>query len=485
MNTSDDSRPFDLVHELVTKQLEGSATEADQQQLAAAVTGDTDVRREYIEYMQETAHIASRLVHPQPTKSMANSQVLEAFDSADLAGTTHQSGRSFSPAIAVSAVVLLAASLAIWQVFVGQQTPATPTLIANQSHVATLIHSAGVVWDSQHRAVDELSRVSIGQKLCIHEGTLKLVFDSGVEALLLAPCLMEVQDRDRVYCTYGRIAAKAGPHGSGFVIDTPVARVTDLGTEFGVAISDSGETEVAVFEGEVDVELGSADQRRQQTVSTKREHLVQGQATRVGRDGRSRRIQSIDNQRLPGVRDLAPLHSKSPVIAAVRDNLSERRPESRMFYRIVHAGLREDCKAFVDRDHQWNGVSEDGIPTDLIGADYVMPFNDDKFADDLEVRVTVAQPATVYLFFNDNIAVPPWLADKFQDTGIDLGLDEAAHRFNHSRRLAVGPAASIDRTFSIWKCVVDEPQDLVLGSFERPDDVQLGYNMYGIAAVAQ
>lgn len=512
-----DSQPFDLIHELVTKQLEGSATEAEQRQLENAVTGDNDTRREYIRYMQEVAHVASRLVHPQATVAIPKSKVLEAIDSGSFVPGHHATSIHLETAqrnqrvqrtrgpltwaitgAAITAAVLLTASLAIWNASRPKHNQTAPEHIANQSpdfipvsvgseigtNVATLIQSTNVTWDSQYEPIDELSRVSIGQKLCIHQGTLKLIFDSGVEALVLAPCLMEIQDRDRVSCSYGRIAAKAGENGKGFVIDTPVARVTDLGTEFGVTISESGETEVAVFEGEVDVELGTADQRSQRKTSTKREHLVQGQATLVGHDGQSRRVFSIDNQRLPGVRDLAPLHSNSPVISAIRDNLSDRRPESRMFYRIIQAGLREDSKAFVDRDHQWNGVSEEGIPEELIGADYVMPFNDDKFAEDLQVRVMIAQPATVYLFFSNNTPVPEWLAANFQDTGIDLGLDEAANRFNQRKRLATGPAASIDKIFSIWKCTVDEPQELKLGSFERPADVQLGYNMYGIAAVA-
>ncbi|TWU38828.1 FecR protein [Novipirellula aureliae] len=505
------SQRFDQVHELVTKLLEGTATEAEQQQLQEAVINDCEVRLEYIRYIQEVSHIASRLVPPQTTDIHSKAMVLEAFKISEDAPFNHATSPSIAGAhrpklpyswigtAAVTAAILLV--ILSFQLGVGRVDldPSKTESIAHstQSHphdsqapdhgkeVATLLQGTNVIWDSLHRSVEDLHRISIGQTLCIHEGSLKLVFDTGVEALVLAPCLIEIQDRDRVYCSYGRIAAKANDSGIGFMIDTPVARVTDLGTEFGVSISDSGDTEVAVFKGKVNVGPNPTLQQNKNATPVRGQRLVQGQATLVGRDGQSRRVFSIDNQRLPGVRDLAPLHLNSPVISEVRDNIGDRHPENRMFYRIVQAGLREDSQAFVDRNHEWNGLSEDGMPAELIGADYVMPFNDDKFADNLVVRVAIARPATVYIFFCDNTPAPDWLTTRFEDTGLDLGLDEVAGRYHSDRKLSVGPAQSIDNTFSIWKRTVDQPQELVLGSFERPADVQLGYNMYGIAAVAR
>ncbi|EMI57724.1 FecR domain-containing protein [Rhodopirellula sallentina] len=507
---------FAFVHELITRQLEGTATEQEQQQLQDAVTSDPNVRREYIRHMQEVTHITSRLVAPRPGQEFSKSSVLgqtcstgplppsdaePAITSDALTPAPHRPlGVSFlgvAASLAIAATLLLAVSIPFWmsdgrndQNTIASKPPSTgqpsdKTAALHGTEVATLVECTNVVWDSRSNAVNELSRVGIGQNISFHRGRIKLVFDSGVETLVLAPCYLNIQDHNRVYCTYGRITAKASAGGKGFAIETPVARVTDLGTEFGIAISESGETEVAVFEGEVDIELGAPDARKTQNSQTKREHLVQGQATRVDHSGRSKRVFSIDNQRMPGVRDLAPMHHDEPVIAAVRDNISERHPESRMFYRIVHAGLREDSRAFVDRTHQWNGLDEDGMPRELLGADYVMPFNDDKFAGDLKVRVAIARPATVYVFFSNNTKVPDWLASGFIDTGLDIGLDEGANRYKPSKRVAAGPGKSIDNTFSIWERDVQSPQELELGSFERPVEFKRGYNMYGIAAVAK
>lgn len=40
------------------------------------------------------------------------------------------------------------------------------------------------------------------------------------------------------------------------------------------------------------------------------------------------------------------------------------------FYRIVHAGFGEEQLAYVDRVHQWNGVDEQGLPSELLGGEY-------------------------------------------------------------------------------------------------------------------
>ena len=59
------------------------------------------------------------------------------------------------------------------------------------------------------------------------------------------------------------------------------------------------------------------------------------------------------------------------------------------YYEIVPGGMREDAVAFVDRDYQWNGVDAKGIPSYLVGGDYVKTFNDDKVAQNLVITVTL------------------------------------------------------------------------------------------------
>jgi hypothetical protein len=69
------------------------------------------------------------------------------------------------------------------------------------------------------------------------------------------PAELEVFDEDRVLLHKGLVTATIPESAVGFVVDTVAAHVVDLGTSFGVSVSDNGQTEVCVFDGEVEVSL--------------------------------------------------------------------------------------------------------------------------------------------------------------------------------------------------------------------------------------
>ncbi len=85
--------------------------------------------------------------------------------------------------------------------------------------------------------------------LQLESGFAELEFRSGALLLLEGPVTLEIADSMRVRMRQGRISAKVPESAHGFTIDSPVAEIVDLGTEFGVDVSPSGETEVHVIKG--------------------------------------------------------------------------------------------------------------------------------------------------------------------------------------------------------------------------------------------
>ena len=483
---------YDQIHELVTAQLEEPEGSSSSQALQDLVSENPAARRTYIQYMQELLHITARLAMPAPDAETSVAETRPAVQESSLFSQT-----KLAAFVTISALLLLGAFT--WrsaQVETAKSSIASTEEAAQEKlhghEVATLIKSNSAVWDSPGPPIKELSRLKVGQELRLSEGSIEVVFDSGVEALVLAPCQLTIHNASKVSSKYGRLSAKVGEQGKGFVIETPVARVTDLGTQFGVDISESGQTEVAVFEGEVDLEFGTSTERSEVPGKQRGKNLlVQGEGLRIDQFGKPTRLVSVDGSRLPTVRQLPPVFLRPPVIAEVRDNNSERDPGMRKFYRVVHSGLREDSLAFVDRPHQWNGIGGSGLPDYLVGADYVLPFNDDKFAADLSVEVLITRPANVYVFLSSSIAVPEWLTKDFIDTGQKIGLDEGPNRFRKKVALGSGPGVSVDTLFSVWKREVHQPQRVQLGAVKKPEALSApkgnpfpGYNMYGIAAVA-
>jgi hypothetical protein len=164
-----------------------------------------------------------------------------------------------------------------------------------------------------------------------------------------------------------------------------------------------------------------------------------------------------------------------------------RDEESTKCYQIVHRGFQEDAPCFVDRGHQWNGIDEEGVPRFLLGADYIMPFNSDKFIGDLQVDVKISRPATCYVFFDENMTPPEWLRKNFKRTSLRIGMDSAPNIWRKDHVLAAGPGNSIDFTFSIWSRDVPKRGVVTLGGVDPPEvgSRSRGFNMYGIAVVAK
>jgi hypothetical protein len=161
--------------------------------------------------------------------------------------------------------------------------------------------------------------------------------------------------------------------------------------------------------------------------------------------------------------------------------------ETAKYYRVIPGGFREDCRAYVDRLHEWNGVDERGLPPFLVGGDYVMTFNDDKILTEIEIAVSLGQPTALYVIIDDRAPRPKWLTRDFVDTNWDIGSDEGYE--DRVIDVGVGPGEDIEHVCSVWRRDVPVPSTVVLGGLtdEKPEKppipmTKLGRSMYGIVA---
>lgn len=502
--TDDEDDLFRRLHDLAVAELDGVATPAQKSELKSLLRDEPVARRLYVEFIQDTAHLRWSFAHT--TISVEDAQL--ALDpvttevwNGDFDGERPPTRLTIRWAayFGIAASALIGAGVYLWTVFprdasqpndqpVVEAVEPAPTTegvavphveipanaAASAEKVATLRRSVNAVWSGPGE-VPEMSRLHVGQVVALDSGQVEMIFDSGVEVVLKGPAHFEIRSALNAYSRRGTISARVGPEGKGFTIDTPSARVVDLGTEFGIDVAADGDTEVAVFKGSVDLRVGAVS-----GVAAVRQMLEQGEAIRIGVNGCIHRIMSIASDRFP---ISAPLSSDGnplePIIGDVADSI--RAGDSNKFYRIVRCGLREDSLAFGDRGHQWNAVSPAGLPLDLDGAEYVMPFNDDKFFSDLEILVTINRPANLYVFYSDSMAPPEWLKERFIDTGVNIGLDEEKSIYHRRYKLGVGAGESVDTVCSIWKQEIRQPGVVSLGAV-RIHRRSAGYNMYGVAA---
>jgi hypothetical protein len=360
------------------------------------------------------------------------------------------------------------------------QPPAGATAASTSSGSARVVDISNVAWVDGAKQFAEWSLVNPGDTLKFSSGWVNLFLDNGAELLIEGPADVVFVSSKKVFARQGKLAARIGPGAVGFRIDTPHAKVIDRGTAFGLSVDRESHTSVVVYEGIVDLDvIGDA--------KSPRRRLASGEALSVNRKGQMSRITTVQSAEFlepPQIRVAGDQPNR--IITAVSDNV--RSLQMAKYYRVIPGGFREDCRAYVDRLHEWNGIDSSGLPPFLFGGDYVMTFNDDKVLNEIEIAVTVSQPANLYVLLDDRIAPPDWLKRDFIDTRWKLGGDdgwEDAPKVEGGIAVGVGPGQSVEQSFSVWRRVVREPTTVVLGALSEltpPPAVDAGWSMYGVVA---
>jgi hypothetical protein len=480
--TPDEKSIVDRFHDLLQLQLEGRSTADETRELSDILRDHPWTQELYVELIQDTASL----------RWWSASVPLDETEHAMVPATSfvaplpRQARKNVLRLAAIAASVLVVLGITLLprfrqpQPIAGDETKVVSLALARSPEsVATVTRLRGVEWPKVDGRIAEMSRLSVGQTLQFQHGEMEIYFDQAVQLVVRGPAKFTIRSAREIYSTSGVLSARVGEAGVGFTIVTPAGRIIDLGTEFGVAIGDKGATDVAVFRGAVDLTYGARQNKLEPSVSRR---LVQGQGLRLDSDGNMRRLMSIGDAQFPYVdieRAMLRPH-RPPVITDVRDNI--RGGVDAKFYRIVPGGLTEDALAYVDREHEWNGIDETGIPPTLLGADYVMPFNQDKYISRLNLTVTVGRPATLFVFLSPLASVPKWLEDDFVLADMKIGLDESKWSNNPHYRIGQGPGVDVDTAFSVWRKDILSPTTVTLGNIQQGKRGS-GYCMYGIAAL--
>lgn len=316
-----------------------------------------------------------------------------------------------------------------------------------------------------------------GETIRIKEGRVKMQIHDGAIGILQAPITLQLLAQDRVRLLSGQIKIEVPEGAEGFTVETPCAEVIDLGTVFSVNADEVG-TDLVVYSGQVDLKIPSKSPDSIHALETKR--FETGQAVRVDKNGTFSRIMNVQSTTNSSI-DISD--KSQPIILSVFDNIV--RDDHWAFYEIVQNGMKEDAQAFVDRFHEWNGLTDSGMPSYLINGDYVKMFNDDKMVEDYRLEVALSKPATIYLLLDNRVSPPNWLLQSFENTGQKIGIDETHHhRPRKENKLGVGPGKSVDFTHSIWKFVATNGGTITLGPNGDSLERNLWHaSMYGLVAV--
>ena len=152
---------------------------------------------------------------------------------------------------ALAATLLIACGLGVW----------TLVRLWQPETVAQLTRTtADAAWANASVAPRSGAFLRSGQLVELHRGRVLATLSSGVQIVVQGPATFRIDAGDSLFLQSGRITVSVPRQASGFVVESPMARFVDLGTEFTLDMQPGSGCELHVFSGLV--EMQPSDARR-------------------------------------------------------------------------------------------------------------------------------------------------------------------------------------------------------------------------------
>lgn len=277
-STDDILDPVDEARRLIDALLDGRLSADDALRLERLVCDHVEVQRLYVRYMHLRCSVMSHVgivdgiilrgtedERPEsPNPRMAETMIMPAITAVEqdeqppaIYMPPAPPARPPRPSLnwrlvrwSAAAVVALGLATASWWL-PGRQKPAGPTQVVAQPSapppVCELVAEVNARWvDGSQTPAGNLAP---GTSLALASGIVQLQFTDGASVIVEGPAQLTIDSGAAMSLLTGKVVATVP--GGGFVVNTPTATVTDLGTEFAVGAEASGPTQVHVFNGRV------------------------------------------------------------------------------------------------------------------------------------------------------------------------------------------------------------------------------------------
>ena len=155
---------------------------------------------------------------------------------------------------------------------------------------AVLTKSLETRWEGSGPAVGSVLPKG---RLAFESGVIQVEFFSGARVILEGPADFELVSNNEGLCRHGKLRAFVPPQAQGFTIRTAGLKLVDRGTEFGLRLDRSGDAEVHVFQGRVEIHSQGT-----------RSDLSVGRALHIDPAGTLRPIEAADPEAFVTLSDL-------------------------------------------------------------------------------------------------------------------------------------------------------------------------------------
>ncbi len=225
---------------------EGKISESEHQQLEALLLKSEEARRFTVQRLSLGAAMCGYAGEAQSTAQEGDNVLAFPTQHTRKRNWLLSSSLTLAAALAVCAITLAL----LWQK--SRDALLAGPMEAKDGGCAVLVEAVGVEWAKGSPQWQAGMAVPAGA-FKLDQGLVRLEFYSGASVTLEGKSELEIISVNEARCRSGQMRIHVPTHARGFKILTPDADVIDLGTEFGLKVSDSGKSEVHVFDGEVEV----------------------------------------------------------------------------------------------------------------------------------------------------------------------------------------------------------------------------------------
>jgi FecR protein len=234
--------------DLIDDYLSGRLDEARTAELEERLRADADARRYFVRYARLHTDLHLEMRARQASDRALNRlfpQPPEAGRPEAPSGSRAPSlRRRVAPRAAVAAAGLLLAAGALGWFVQGHRDP----VAGADPAIAWLVNAQNCFWSGQEPTGD----MRAGKVLKLERGLAAICFECGARVVLEGPASLELLSAHSARLRHGKLTARVPEAAAGFTILSPQGKVIDLGTEFGIAVSEDGAARVYVFEGKVE-----------------------------------------------------------------------------------------------------------------------------------------------------------------------------------------------------------------------------------------
>ncbi len=179
--------------------------------------------------------------------------------------------------------------------------------------VGRVIGLNNVRWQSGAAELTYGDSLDEGQTIELDAGGLEILLTNGAKITAAGPADFELSSLLKMDLDKGKIVAAVPRTARGYTIMTPTSELVDIGTQFGVSVADSGDTELHVFDGDV------VARSRVSEASTELVHAKENEAIRF--DSENPELERFAAQEAGFIRRLGPAISVNelPQLPQVKD----------------------------------------------------------------------------------------------------------------------------------------------------------------------